>query len=378
MNVTGPVLGTSSASIRAQVKRELESEKRSQSQAQRLSQVYSPPREVNLEGAPVLAVEGVFFRSAVTGDVVLPRDEMQAHIKEFLYSQLEEEPQLTSALMIYTLNKDPDKIKTGVETLCKYLDNIISNPGDDKFKKIRVNNKVFQERIQPLEGTETFLQAAGFTPKSLQGPNETPEDFLVISDEYATDTEKLESLKEILLTAEPIKPELDRNLKVYIASQHSAPRMEVPREFYNISPEELKREQQAKTEAVERLGMLRTKEMRERERIRELRKYRYSLIRVRFPDNSILQGTFRATDKFSAVMEFVRDNINLDWIPFVLSSQTGVKYKDEELTLAELDLAPAAIVGFAYDPAILSDARKQGIEVCNYLKVDVLKTAVAI
>ena len=45
----------------------------------------------------------------------------------------------------------------------------------------------------------------------------------------------------------------------------------------------------SRTEAVEREGMLRTKAMREREVQRERRKYRYALIRVRFPDGIVLQ-----------------------------------------------------------------------------------------
>ena len=44
-----------------------------------------------------------------------------------------------------------------------------------------------------------------------------------------------------------------------------------------------------RTEAVEQQGMLRTKEMREREALREKRRYRYSLIRIRFPDGLVLQ-----------------------------------------------------------------------------------------
>ena len=44
-----------------------------------------------------------------------------------------------------------------------------------------------------------------------------------------------------------------------------------------------------RTEAVEQQGMLRTKAMREREEQREKRKYRYTLIRIRFPDGLVLQ-----------------------------------------------------------------------------------------
>lgn len=36
--------------------------------------------------------------------------------------------------------------------------------------------------------------------------------------------------------------------------------------------------------------MLRTKAMREKEEQREMRKYNYTLLRVRFPDGYILQG----------------------------------------------------------------------------------------
>lgn len=45
----------------------------------------------------------------------------------------------------------------------------------------------------------------------------------------------------------------------------------------------------SRTEAVERSMMLRTKAMREKEEKREMRKYRYTVIRIRFPDGVLLQ-----------------------------------------------------------------------------------------
>ena len=44
-----------------------------------------------------------------------------------------------------------------------------------------------------------------------------------------------------------------------------------------------------RTELAEREGMLRTKAMREREEMKERRKYRFALIRIRFPDGLVLQ-----------------------------------------------------------------------------------------
>ena len=52
--------------------------------------------------------------------------------------------------------------RTCVETLCKYLDNILLNPTEEKFRKIRKSNKAYQERVANTEGHDHFLEAAGF------------------------------------------------------------------------------------------------------------------------------------------------------------------------------------------------------------------------
>ena len=286
---------------------------------------------------------------------------------------------MTTALMIHTFNKDPEKVKICVDTLCKYLSNIISNPEEPKYQKIRVNNKAFQERVYCLEGAHEFLQAAGFMLKQCPGPNEgVPEDFLVLNEKYTQDIERLTSLKDILVTAEPIKPELDRNVRVFYTSGNAA-RMQVPPEFFAINPEELKREQQARNEAVERMGMLRTKEMREREAQRELRKYRYCLIRVRFPDSMILQGTFRAVDRLSTVYDFVRESLELDWIPFELSAVVGSKIDEDSQnkTLAELQLTPASLLHFSFDATVVKDiaAQQGGADIKHYLKAALMENS---
>ena len=292
----------------------------------------------------------------VLGPAVLPKEEINTYIHEFLLSQLAEEPEMASALMIQTLNKNKEIVKVCVETLSKYLDNLISNPGEEKFRKIRLSNKAFMERVRDLAGTDEFLQAVGFKIASL--PFEDGEtDFYVIDEEVAKDSARLENAKEVLLTAEPIKPQLDRNLKVYHPSP-SAASFNIPDEFYRISPAELKREQQARQEATEKLGMLRTKAMRERDERRELTKYRFVLIRVRFPD-VLLQGTFKANEPFSCLVDFVRENLDQDWIPFHLSSAGGQKITDHLLTFAELGLAPAAVVNFTWDQEVMSQVTAQ-------------------
>jgi hypothetical protein len=77
---------------------------------------------------------------------------LQLHgvIEEFLLGQVAEneggEEALTAAtLMIHSLNTGRDKRDACVQTLCKYIDNIIGNDvKEEKYRKLRVNNKVLQ------------------------------------------------------------------------------------------------------------------------------------------------------------------------------------------------------------------------------------------
>ena len=55
----------------------------------------------------------------------------------------------------------------------------------------------------------------------------------------------LHEMKDAIQTAEPIKAELDRGLRILLPTQASK-RVELPTDFFNYSPEELKKEQQAR------------------------------------------------------------------------------------------------------------------------------------
>lgn len=354
---------------KARMRRELELEKKKEQEALALAAKYSEPKEIVKDSAPM---SKILFTCPEISPAVLPKAEMEAHIHEFLLSQLAEEPEMASALMIHTLNKDRDQVKVCVETLCKYLDNVINNPAEEKFRKIRLSNKAFVERIASLQGTEEFLQAAGFEIKML--PFEDHEEqFFVMNEKTAEDVDRLKNLKAVLETAEPIKPQLDRAMKVFSPSNFAA-NFTIPAEFYSISPSELKKEQQRKQEAVETLGMLRTKAMREREERKEMLRYRYTLIRVRLPDGNLLQGTFKATEKLPALKEFVREHLENDWMPFYLCTQIGSKLDDENKMLVEYGLTPAAVVNFEWDKTVQNEvAAQQGSsQKSSVLKQEVL------
>ena len=366
----GSSTGGKTASLRAQILQDMEAEKKTAEQAAR----YTGPREVNLTVAPVAG--RVLFRSALTGpELLLPKDEMEAHIEAFLLSQLSSEPAMTAALMICTLNRSADAVKQCVDTITKYLENISLHPHEEKYRRIRSSNKVLQERVLSQRGAEEFLQAAGFRQTSVENSDGTAEEFLVFEPGSEIRDDQLMDLKEILQNAEPIRPELDRGVRVFHPSPN-AMKMPVPDEFFRVSAEDLRREQQAKKEAVEQLGMLRTREMRERDRVKELRRYRYCLIRVRFPDGVLLQGTFAAHEKLPAVSAFIAENLVSDWIPFTLSSSTGQTLTEETSSLAELNLAPASLLNLTFDPSVMADiASAKGVKIQSpYIKSELMAT----
>jgi len=71
------------------------------------------------------------------GEEVYSRDEMKTRIKDFLYSQLDsEERGLTAVLIIHTCNSPRERVAVCLETLSKYIDNILQNPTELKFRKI--------------------------------------------------------------------------------------------------------------------------------------------------------------------------------------------------------------------------------------------------
>ncbi|XP_026481528.1 UBX domain-containing protein 6 [Ctenocephalides felis] len=338
---------TSLAAIQAQVKRELEMEKYAAESSQRRgSSEISVPRTKELEASTHLATKGVYFRCPMVSDEILPKDEWKPKIREFLYEQLADERGLTSCLIIHSLNTK-EKCESCCELLKKYLENIISHPDEEKYHKIRMSNRLFVERVKPVEGALDFLLAAGFVEQVCDGPDGS-ECYLVYQN-TSEGTTNLEILLDALQSAEPLSLELDRCLQVLLPSQANKC-TELPPAFYAITSEELKREQQQRTESIEKAQMLRTKAMREKDEMRELRRYKYALIRIRFPDGIFLQGTFSVYDKISQIFDFVRGALHNEKAGFTLltPSSTILDNESNDQTLLDMKLVPATVLLFSY------------------------------
>lgn len=115
--------------------------------------------------------------------------------------------------------------------------------------------------------------------------------------------------------------------------------------------------------------MLMTKAMREREERQRCRKYKFSVIRIKFPDNIILQGTFSVHEKYKSIVDFVHENLAHSERSFHLRKATEEPFNDESFdkTLLELVLYPAVLLIFSYTNGSQGTSETQG-----YLKEELL------
>ncbi|ODN03442.1 UBX domain-containing protein 6 [Orchesella cincta] len=368
------------AFIKEQARREIEAEMRLKEAGQpSSSSVEQRGSEVDIGSSvservvdPALfAVEGVFFTCPLIGPEVASKAEIQEMINQFLRDQPEEELAITSCLMIHSCNKPREKVNTCVDILCKYLDNIINNPDNPKVRKIRFANKAYQERVAVVEGSAEFLRAAGFEKTRVNNDDTGEEEdiwyFGATSENMEAALALLAELRDTLKQTTPIRPEIDRNVQVLMPAEVKN-KKELPPDFYQLTAEEIKREQQTKTELLERELTLRTKAQREKDELREQRMYRYCVMRIRFPDGFTLQGTFWAHEKLSDLHDFVQQNLLAEDLKFTLKMPRGEALQPSDATLSENRLPPASILNFHVEnppPGIASGE-------ISYLKPEIL------
>ncbi|XP_063288651.1 UBX domain-containing protein 6 [Pelobates fuscus] len=354
--------------IRAQVRKELEAAQVSEG----AEGIKSDTEKKSKTSSDVC---NILFKCPLTGDL-LKKDEREKHITEIIQALAVSDPASASIMKIHTFNKDREKVKVGVEIMTKYLDNIVGHPEEEKYRSIRMSNKVFQEKISHLEGAHEFFEAVGFERKTQPLPGqETQDEFFILSSEALEKLDLLQTYRDSLSSGEPLRATLERQPRVFTPSIQAA-HFDLPDDFYNLTADEIKREQKLRTEALERNAMLRTKAMREKDEQREMKKYNYTVLRIKLPDGYILQGMFYARERVSTLFDFVRQHLQNDWLPFELIAPGGQKLETEEAAFNESGLVPSALLIFRWDVAVMTDIKAavgHGPE--SALKPELLSTA---
>lgn len=123
-----------------------------------------------------------------------------------------------------------------------YAENIIRNRDEEKYRKIRLSNKTFMEKVLPIKGAIEFLESVGFVKKKLMHQDQE-EDFLVFPEGCLDNLASVQTTVDDLQSAERIQLVLDRNVQVLLPSQASK-QVSLPPDFFIMSTTEIKTEYQ--------------------------------------------------------------------------------------------------------------------------------------
>lgn len=153
-------------------------------------------------------------------------------------------------------------------------------------------------------------------------------------------------------------------VRVYAPPTRSTPIADVPDEEFEPTTSELKAAYASQQRRVAALqgAPLKTQEIKKREEDARLSRWPTTKIRIRFPNQVILEKSFPSTDTIKAIYQFVRSSLMEDALSdkFILYQppKRELKVSDPNVkakTLAELDLAPSSVLSINFQTDAYND-----------------------
>lgn len=259
-----------------------------------------------------------------------------------------------------------------VDIVLKLLRNIVKEPENVKFRKIRMGNPKIKEAVGEVIGGVELLSLLGFELKEENGETwafmEVPTEekvnlikkaIVLLEPQLVQDTPKRETLTptisaEKVAEAEPKK--IDRQVKVFFAvSESVAARIELPDSFYKRSAEEVRREAELRRKKIEESQLLIPKSLKEKQAKAAKKRYTRTIIRIQFSDGVVLQGVFAPWEPTTALYEFVSSALKESCLEFELMHPVVVQRRvipcfpkagQKAKTIEEEDLVPSALIKF--------------------------------
>lgn len=156
-------LGSSSSSIDVcekvcESKNLIESNNNDLSLMQDRSEVTSPSAEAFMSPQSINNTENS------PPPIVQLSNETNVDLREEKQSSNNSPPSVQDALLHIQQNNFDAVAIPGLILILKYMSNILSNPMEEKYRSINVQNKVFREKIHTMKGGIVLLWACGFQP----------------------------------------------------------------------------------------------------------------------------------------------------------------------------------------------------------------------
>ncbi|XP_058776222.1 plant UBX domain-containing protein 2-like [Vicia villosa] len=283
-----------------------------------------------------------------------------------------------------------------VDIVLKLLRNIVREPENVKFRKIRLSNPKIKEAVAEVSGGVELLGFLGFELKEENGetwavmevPNEEKiglikKAVVLLEPQLVQEPPKKESLVSIasvekVADAEPKK--IDRQVKVFFAvSESVASKIELPDSFYKRSVDEVRRDADLRRKKFEESQLLIPKSLKEKQAKAAKRRYTKTIIRIQFPDGIVLQGVFAPWEPTTALYEFVSSALKEQGLEFELMHPVVVQRRvipcfpkagQKAKTIEEEDLVPSALIKFKpleTDSVVFTSLKNELLEISEPL-----------
>lgn len=281
----------------------------------------------------------------------------------------ESKSQLESCIGAFISGKP---LEGSVEVVLKLLRNIVREPENAKFRRIRMSNPKIREAISEVAGGVELLECVGFGLKEEDGemwavmevPNEEQINLVnraiaLLEPQKVDEPQKKENSSSVTsaLAEEVSEPKkVDRQVRVFFSvPENVAAKIELPASFYNLSLEEIKREADMRKKKIAESQLLIPKSYKEKQAKAGRRRYKKTIIRIQFPDGVVLQGIFLPWEPTSSLYKFVQSALKEPSLEFDLLHPVLVKRRviphfpaagENGATLEDEDLVPSALVKF--------------------------------
>jgi len=245
-----------------------------------------------------------------------------------------------------------------VPLLLKLVSNIAAQPGEAKFRKVRLSNPKIAASVCDISpAAPALLALCGFTSagdgESVSMPDEAAAEVGRLSEAVAL----LQTWADLPPGSLPPPPRGPTDFCVLVNSEEPSSMGSLagslPDNFYELTPAEVKAMAQASAARRADDETLRTKAQREADAARRKRRYRKALVRVRFPDGVMVQATFSVRAPVSLLLEWVSGCLREPGHAFELSLPRSKPLSQMDATLEQAELAPAALLNFRLSDAEL-------------------------
>ncbi|KAB5544865.1 hypothetical protein OIU77_011912 [Salix suchowensis] len=265
-------------------------------------------------------------------------------------------------------------LEGSVEVVLRLLRNIVKEPANAKFRRIRMGNPKIREAVIEVAGGVELLEIVGFGLKEEGG-----EMWAIL--EEAPNEERIGLINKVIRLLEPRKEgqeepraegkpsdapaeteeqvepkKVDRQIRVFFSvPENVAARIELPDSFYSLSAEEIKRETDMRKKKIAESQLLIPKSYKEKQAKAARKRYKRTIIRIQFPDGVVLQGVFAPWESTTALYEFVSSALKDPGLEFELLHPVAVKRRviphfpsvgERVTTLDAEDLVPSSLIKF--------------------------------